>query len=204
MRKSKNYPFLFYEQLIVFLLVLAGILLQLSGFWNLPVYHMIGLVELGLLYGFYHRQIRFSLPMHTTFGLVFIGYIVNSLFFETVFLRNNFNTFGRSGACFFLLFLGIYYLYVVYKEEKEITLYKSTVFWINAGLMFYFGSSFFTYLLSSSILSQEISNLFSMAWLLIPLATFVKNIIISLAIGFTREDTGTGGDMAAVSSYENI
>ena len=109
-------------------------------------------------------------------------YILGSVYegFETI------NALSRSISCFYLLFIGIYYLYAVYKYEIHQNLAKSSAFWINAGLLFYFSSSFFTFLMSKKILSLEVTDFFSAGWLVHATANVMKNVVIT--IGFILKE----------------
>lgn len=181
-QRIKAYPFLFCELLIHGLLDISTFILTRLSVYNLFIYHTIGLFELIFIFLFYKRLTELPRYLDYIFYLVLILYILNSLFLEPIFNPAIINAFGRSLSCLFLLFLGFYYLYNLYKFEQIINLYKNPDFLINTGLMIYFATSFFTFLFSKKILSLELSSFFSAAWVLHSSADIIRAVIISIGL----------------------
>ncbi|GAA0188816.1 hypothetical protein GCM10009122_48140 [Fulvivirga kasyanovii] len=176
--KIKTFPYIFTALAATSALNITSFVLSEFGVYNLYLYHLIGIAELLLYYGFYKRNVALTKVLKGFFFTALIIYVLGSLFegFDSI------NSFSRSVSCLYLLILGLYYLYVVYRDEIISDVTHSSAFWINAGLLFYFSASFFTFLMSKKILSLEITDFFSAGWLIHMISNIVKNIVIFFAI----------------------
>ena len=180
LKQYKLFPILLFSLLIHVFLEQYTLYLADQKQYNLDIYHVIGLLELIFISAFYKRNTSLPKSLYYLFFLVVIIYVFNSLFWEQYWIH--INAFGRSLSSLFLLLLGFNYLFNVYKEEKILNLHRSGFFIINAGLMFYFATSFFTLLFSRKILEVEFYSWFGATWNLHSLADIIRSIIIALGI----------------------
>lgn len=180
-RKSLNDVLLLIVALVVISVAtdVAMLMLGMKRINNLPVAHVYGLIEAGLLILFFARINAFS---NTTRYLLLTAYstfyIFNSVFNESIFVLNGF---ARSIEAFMVLFFCIYTMYRFYVKEEDVFIEKSPTFWIVIGILFYFSGALFSFLLAAEIFSRTPDNLFG-SWVLHNISNILKNILIAVGI----------------------
>ncbi|MGK7389425.1 MAG: hypothetical protein ACNS60_03715 [Candidatus Cyclobacteriaceae bacterium M2_1C_046] len=185
-RRIKLYPVLFTGLLIHSILEIYTLYLSSQKIYNLDIYQLIGLIELCYVFLFYKNFIKISKPLTIGFIAVFLFYILNSLFIEPFYVH--INPYGRSISALYLMILGIYFLHNIYKEENFDRTENSQLFWINIGFIFYFSTSFFTFLFSRKLLTVgvEPTSFFGSLWTIHTLADIIRSIIIAFALTLNR------------------
>ena len=139
---------------------------------NYTFLHGYGLVEALILFLFYYRVLktkRWVLILAITF-VVF--YILNSLYFEV----GIFNTIGRSVECLAIIFLALWLFYQFFRQEEDIFIERSPLFWINVGLLIYFSGAFFTFVFSKYILTDQ------PLWILHNVFNVLKNVFLAIGL----------------------
>jgi hypothetical protein len=66
--------------------------------------------------------------------------------------------------------------YQFYKEENDIFIDQSPLFWMNIAILTYFSGAFFSFILSKEILSGPLP------WMLHNVCNALKNILFSIAL----------------------
>lgn len=173
------------SSLIVYLVSISllndGIMMFMGklGINNMPFAHVYGLVEGIILIVFFSRLI--PLKNITTFILAVtysICYVLNSMFHEKIF---TFNGYARSTEALLMLTLSIFALYKFYVKEEDVFIDKSPHFWLVIGILVYFSCAFFSFLLSTEILSQ-VPDRFYNSWIIHNFSNIVKNVIFATGL----------------------
>ena len=150
---------------------------------NMILFHLLAIVEVVVLYYFYHRIIFNRSPKLLVIAVLILINVANSMFNEGIM---EFNSTAWSLDIIFLLSLGLMYLYRVYQDLESVPLDRSPLFIINTGLLLYFSGSLFTYILGSKILSKESQDFFHNAWIIQSLANIIKNVAISYGLWLAK------------------
>jgi hypothetical protein len=149
-----------------------------------PFYHILAPLEFFFLYLYYCKVILINrngiwIPL-----VIILSFnILNSLWLQH-FLAFNSNAWSVNTLV--LLFLALVYLYKLYVNIEDIKIEKHPGFIINAGFLFYFSGSIFTYILSAYILTQESGDFFANGWIIQSMANLSKNIVVSFGIWLAR------------------
>lgn len=180
LKRTRKYPWLL--ALVASITTLTGLTMILSAYKlnNLWIYHLIGLVELILIQGFYKR-LHLQRWVNVVFSIVLIYYLFDSFFIESLL---EMNALGRSISTLYLLALNLYFYLYTYQKEEIFEVSKSLVFFFNVGLTFYLAGSFFAFLMSNEIMftSTDTSDFFYHGWVLHSMAQVMKNLIIGVAL----------------------
>ncbi len=147
---------------------------------TLPFYHILAVFEFTALLFYFKQIIPINNHLTKLILLVVIAFnVVNSALFQSL---NEFNSYAWGVNTLALMVLAFLYLYKLYSRIEDIAIESHSGFIINAGFLFYFGGSLFTYLLGWYILSQEPSGLFANGWIIQAVANLCKNGIITYGI----------------------
>ncbi|MDG1332299.1 MAG: hypothetical protein P8P74_08205 [Crocinitomicaceae bacterium] len=141
-----------------------------------PYYHLLGLIELTLIYLIYSKQ-GVSKKWNYVILAAASAYIANSVFIRSLY---EMNSFALALVQIVILSLGFNYMYRLYASPKRFE--SSPFFYINAGFMFYAVGSFFVNLLSSKIVSQSTNDFFHNAWILESFSAIIRLSIISYGL----------------------
>jgi hypothetical protein len=109
------------------------------------------------------------------FALYTLYLAVNPFLIEDI---NNFNPIARSINSFFFIILSLLYMYKIYQSETIEMPEKSPVFWIVTALLFYFSVSFFTFLLSHTLLKYSPDTI-ATSWFFHSMSNIIKNLLIT-------------------------
>lgn len=139
---------------------------------NYAFLHGYGLVEALILLMFYHSTLSIK-KLVPLLGIAFIlFYLLNSIYYE----YGGFNTIGRSVECLLIAFLALLLFYKFFKQEEDIFIERSPLFWINVGVLIYFSGAFFTFVFSKYILSDQ------PLWILHNVSNILKNIFLAIGL----------------------
>lgn len=119
---------------------------------NLSLLHFYTLAEFFILYRFFLISLKGFIPSRVIHGIGICFLVLSGL--NSIFLQrlDQYNSNAR-GVCAFLIILGTLALFFrIISEMKVLRLGKYPLFWINAGLLVYFSSSFFLFIMSNYIL----------------------------------------------------
>jgi hypothetical protein len=137
-----------------------------------------GLVEMLILFSFYYKVLNTKkwIPYLTIAFSTF--YLVNSFYL----VNDAFNSISRSAECLIMIFLILKLFHQFFKQEEDIFIEQSPLFWVNVGLLIYFSGAFFTFIFSEYILDPREVPL----WRLHNSANFLKNILIAIGLWKVR------------------
>lgn len=151
---------------------------------NMPVYHLLAIVEFTFLFLLFRQFLGHGLPWIVL--AVVAGFdVIDSILIESIW---TFNSTGWSVNILILMVIGLMFLYHLYTRSDNYSqmLTNQSIFVIHSGLMIYFGGSLFTYLLGWYILSHEAVGFFHNGWLIQCIANILKNIIVAYGIWLGR------------------
>jgi hypothetical protein len=155
-----------YFSLLLMLIIVTGIRIvsiQMAdnNINTMYLYHVIGFVELILVYWLYNKYIskiwKYMVPI---FGVL---YLFNSLFMVSL---NEPNSLGLALVQFIILLFGLNYLKELYQKAEITSLKKDSFFFINSGFIIYAAGSFFVNLMSSKIVNASTNDFFHNAWIM--------------------------------------
>lgn len=140
---------------------------------NITFLHIYGLIESLLLIYFYTLVIHHPRLSFRAIASIFtLLYVLNSWMLEW----GQFNAYGRSAECVLIIALALRLFYQFYRDEEDIFIERSPMFWINVALITYFAGALFSFLLSQKILTGP------MPWILHNISNILKNGILAVAL----------------------
>ncbi len=140
---------------------------------NYNFLHVYGLLETIILIWFYKTVLVKGKKWIVLIGIVFsLFYIYDSIWVEL----NQFNTIARSVESFIMIVLSLTLFYQFFRNEDDIFLEKSPLFWINIGILIYFSGALFSFVMSSVILSTKLS------WIFHNISNVLKNVFIAIGL----------------------
>jgi hypothetical protein len=178
-----------YYWLSAFLLItgalrITSLILADYDIYNMPVYHLMGCVELICVYAIYRRKGIDRFWDLSMLGIV-ITYILNSLFIQSLFEVNNL---ALALSQLFILILGFHFLAGIYQQSEVPFIGKYPFFYINAGFLVYAAGTFFVYLLSSKILGHRATSFFHNTWILEAVFNLFKLSLICTGVIYTKRE----------------
>lgn len=141
---------------------------------NIPFLHVYGLGESLLLIYFFSLVLR--TPGKLSFWLIAVLFTILYVLDSWLLEWGQFNSYGRSGECVLIIVLSLLLFYQFYRDEDDIFIERSPLFWINVSLITYFSGALFSFLLSEKILSGP------MPWILHNISNILKNVILAVAL----------------------
>ncbi len=147
----------------------------LRGQPNYNFLKLYGWVETVLLILFYHYVFNKSKVL-----LLYIGGAISVIYFYVSFNVEvqQFNALGRSFESILMIVLSLILLYQIFKNEDDIFIDKSAIFWINIGILLYFSGALFSFILSNYILDTTVKA----TWILHNSSNVLKNAILAVGL----------------------
>lgn len=174
-------------KLVSYFLICSGILyitsiyLAENSINSIPIYHLIGLLELtfGIMV---YRFLGISKKWDGIFVLAIGCYILNSLFFQSIFQMNSY---AAASTQLLILIMGINFLYRNYSGTVSASKLQFTV---NSGFIVYAASALFVLLMSSKIFAAEDGENLKNMWIIQVIAGALRLLIFLFAIKFVHND----------------
>ncbi|MBO2011382.1 hypothetical protein [Hymenobacter negativus] len=151
---------------------------------NLYILHTYTILEFNVIALFYHHFFARFYPRWLVPGLM-AGFtvlaVLNSIFLQDL---THSNTYARSLESLLVIALALLCYYKVLTELPAKRLNHYPVFWINTGLLLYFASNIFFFMLSNALLKQPKQVSF-MAWGLHALLMALMHLFIGIGLWFS-------------------
>lgn len=148
----------------------------------MPIYHIIGIVELSLLYVLYSSRGNSELLTYS-FWAVLLFYCYQSI---VVVPFNTMNTLARSFTTLYLIIVILNDFYSIYKKQEVVNIGRSFMFWVNSALLIYLTTAFFAFLFSYEyihrIAQDDFTDLLKYGWLCYALGNLFKSIVITFGL----------------------
>jgi len=181
-RKKPPYDILVWLFCLSAPLKLVSMITGRMGIYNMPLFHVMALVEVTLLYSFLSTVIAGRIQW---IGLVLLiaFNIFDSIYIEPITNVDKFNGTTWAINTLVLLCMGLVVYYKIFISSEVIVLESSPIFIIVSGLMIYFGGSLFTYALAAHIFFEKDSlDFFHNAWMVQSISAFIKNLIVAFGL----------------------
>lgn len=162
-KKKLTFPYrilllyLFLEGIIRLIAILISFLGNRD---NLYLYHLLGLIELITIYLIYEKKLKSYWTL--SIGIVAIFYAF--IYFFPVLPHSN--IIGLAPIRFFIIILGMNYLWGLYQKKTLQPLKQIPFFYVNAGFMLYAAGSFFISLMSSKVMKESDDSFYHNAWII--------------------------------------
>src|SRR6266542_1684725 len=168
----------------IFCFILFGItnVLVLKKINNLAFYHFFSLGELMIVSHYVLKLIlkkSFSLLWFLICGFYFVFWICNIIFLEPL---NSFNTTSAVITNLLILFLCMYYLLSLSKEEEILYFQKLPSFWIVSAFLIYSALSLLIFISYAYFINSNMNKEGSQIWAIISIATIIKFVLISVGL----------------------
>ncbi len=139
-------------------------------------YHFLqlyGIIEACLLFYFYSLVLKNA---RTKIIVLLIGYGIFYSIDSFTWEAGTFNSYARVIECLFIVSFSLMLFLQFYKDEDDIFIEKSPLFWFNVALLTYFAGAFFSFILSKYFLPGVFS------WKFHNSANMLKNIIMAIGL----------------------
>lgn len=182
-RKKSDYAILGVFLITSATLKLLALVSAKMGIHNMPVFHLLAMTEVVIVYCYYSRLLFRKIYVWGAVGLIVLN-LGNSLFIQH---PDTFNSIAWTVDMLVLIVLGIMHLSSLYNNESDQSpLEQRPQFIITAGFLIYASGSLFTYLMGPSIFSGKAAGFFHNAWVIQCLATIFRNMLISYGLWRAR------------------
>jgi hypothetical protein len=148
---------------------------------NLYLFHVYVLTEFFFISWFYFEVFKkYTSPK--TIPIIFLTFVVFSLI-DTFILHNplTFNSYAKTLECIIVVSYTVFYLYKTFDEFQDEDPSETSVFWINAGFLFYFSGCLFLFNFSNLILTQG-KQMNMITWALHAFFIVIMNSLISIGL----------------------
>ena len=141
---------------------LVTIILASRGINNIPFYHLIGLLEISLVFLLY-LEIGIAKRWKYAVGVLLVYYLINSIVFSSIWEIS-----GLSLALVQLCIFGFgtNFLYNLYNDPNPKPLQQRPFFLMNAGFMLYAAGSFLSLAVNERLIANMSDELFDSSWLI--------------------------------------
>jgi hypothetical protein len=150
---------------------------------NLPVANVYGLLEgLLFLFFFYQKLPDYRSAIRIASILFLLLYLADIIFITELVV---FNAYSRTLEAAMLIILSVLFFLTLFQKETDIFIDNNAEFWIVVGVLVYFSGAFFSFLLSTDILSVSPDRFYS-SWILHNVSNLIKNIIFAISLWKAR------------------
>lgn len=149
---------------------------------NLSLLHFYTLAEFFILYRFFLIALRGFIPAKLIHAVA-VSYLIlcglNSVFIQKL---DQYNSNARGVGAFLIILGALALFYRIISEMKVLRLGQYPLFWINAGLLIYFSSSFFLFIMSNYILHLNNNTLNVYIWIVHSVLNVILYTMISIGL----------------------
>lgn len=145
---------------------------------NAPIIHLFVLVNIVFLGLVYYKTFSSPLVKKLVMFLVpaiVILSIITSIFIEGIWA---FPTISNSAQSVLFIFLSLLYFYQLLTRQEFVHIEKQGLFWINAGVLIYFSSNIFLFMLYNRIIDSHEWNL----WIIHSVTNIVANVLYTIGL----------------------
>ncbi len=123
---------------------------------NLPGLHLYTAIEFLVFSSFYFlksKQKLYSKIILLNTILFLVVALADAFFINSIW---KFNNNSRTYACASLVIYSLVYFYGLMKSDEIINLWKAAIFWINVGVLFYFATNLFFFMLENYFSTTDV------------------------------------------------
>lgn len=145
---------------------------------NAPLIHLFVLVNIVFLGLVYYKT--FFSPVVKKLVLILVPSvmmlsIINGIFIEGIWA---FPTISNSAQSVLFILLSLLYFYQLLTRQEFVHIEKQGLFWINAGVLIYFSSNIFLFMLYNRIIDSHEWNL----WIIHSITNIVANVLYTIGL----------------------
>lgn len=169
---------------ILFFLISIGLIRVVSIFFaenglnTTPFYHVIGFLELVVVFKIYQTKTQNVIWKWILFVFVLI-YLLNSFLFQSIWEMNGLM---QAIVQLFIFSLSTNYLFNLYLKPDRRQGAIPVFFYANAGFMFYATGSFIFFLINERLIIGVTSELFDYSWLIEATLGLIRLIFIGITM----------------------
>jgi len=158
--------------------VMLRVLIAIGTATNYPVIHIyiaISILLLGAMYfyAFFNPILKNTILVTSSVVLAFA--IANMIFMEGI---NDYPSLSNTVLSILITCFSLLYFYQLLTRQEFVHIEKQALFWINAGMLFYFAINIFVFMLFKRILSEHKVSLY----LINNLTNIVANILFTVGL----------------------
>lgn len=178
---SGELKFFIYILSLVFIFHTIGHYTGLYGIYNLPLYSTLYILQF-YLYSILFCRLLLSKSSRWIINLLMILFTLYVLlFFKNLYSANSYDSYTPAILSIVMMLYCLLFFNRQLKNVQTNFIYKSSWFWLIAGLLLYFSGSFIIFLVTNYLMERN-NNLTRNLWVLLQLFDIGKNIL--LGIGF--------------------
>jgi hypothetical protein len=188
LKSSPKYFRFFYSYIYISLLLeIICVTLGIYHVHNNFLSHLDTLNEVIFL-GYFYRQIfqnkiirkllYFLIPILSLF------IIINAFFIQGL---DHFNSYSRTISSFFFILISLGFFTQLFLQASSIHIEQNSLFWITAGILFYFSSTLFVFLMYRNKNYNMTDTLSVQIWYLNSIFNIFQNLLFSIGIVCTRK-----------------
>lgn len=145
---------------------------------NAPVLHLFVFVSVIFLGIFYHQTIVH--PLLKKLILIFVPIVlgvvvVNGIYIEGIWA---FPAMSNTAQSFLFILFALLYFYQLLSRQEVVYIEKQGLFWINAGVLIYFTSNVFLFMLYNRIVDAGELNL----WIIHSVTNIIANVLYTIGL----------------------
>ena len=176
--KTLKITALFFLVSALFDLVLVILTELIGAVNNQPVIHLFIVTSIlfwGTIYYrvFFKPQLKKAILILT--GLALLIVIFNVIFIESIW---EFPSVSNTVLSVLLIFFSLAYFYQLLTRQEFIHIEKQGMFWINAGVLFYFSINIFLFMLFKRIISEHLEGYY----MIHNIVNIIANILYSVGL----------------------
>lgn len=145
---------------------------------NAPLIHLFVLVNIVFLGLVYYKTFSSSVVKKLVLILVpsiVLLSIISGIFIEGIWA---FPTISNSAQSVLFILLSLLYFYQLLTRQEFVHIEKQGLFWINAGVLIYFSSNIFLFMLYNRIIDSHEWNL----WIIHSITNIVANVLYTIGL----------------------
>ena len=158
--------------------LLEMILSKLQVRNNFPLFHLYDLLAILFFTAIYYRA--FFKPILKKIALVLgsialVGVICNALLFENIW---TYPSISNTILCMLMIILSLTYFYQLLTRQEFVHIEKQGLFWVNAGIIFYFSINIFLFMLYNKI-NENVRNDY---YMILSVTSIIANLLYSVGL----------------------
>ena len=145
---------------------------------NAPLLHLFVVISILFLSIVYYRTLGNGLLKKLIVVLVVLALlfvIFNSLFIEGIWA---FPSISNTVQSVLFITFSLFYFYQLLSNQEVIHIEKQGLFWINAGVLVYFSSNIFLFMLFNRIIEAQEWNL----WIIHSITNIIANVLYTIGL----------------------
>lgn len=145
---------------------------------NWPVIHVyiaVSMIMLGAMYYYAFFNLLFKKTIFWVSLLTFIAICINSVFIEGIW---DYPSISNTILNIVMVCFSLVYFYQLLNLQEFVHIEKQGLFWINAGVLFYFSINIFLFMLFKQMLSEHLEGFY----IINDITNIIANILFTIGL----------------------